>query len=378
MQNFGDERETARQAVEAVGMRPVMAEDFAARSQTPKDACLEGVRASDVYVGIAGERYGWVTPAGVSATEEEFDAARLRGLPILWFVKRCEMEARQREFVKRIQDYESGYFRAAFTDRSDLAIAVAKALSGLRAADVRSLTPADAQARVMALFGRRDDRGWYRSSGDCVLAAVAFPERLGPELISPVELGKPEFKQRLTKAALFGEGTVFDTRYATRHEDERDALAVTQHDGRDRNLRVLRFQPDGTVAWRHLLGQDRPRDIGGFASMIIDQDEVQTVLGQFLAFLSAFYREHAGPARCPAIYVSMALFGTGHRLFGRIPSPAPNSLSLGFGVMEDPLVVPASPMRMSLGQLADSTEVARDFVGRMERIFRAENACFDH
>src|SRR4051794_2978374 len=85
MRDFGDVRLAARQAVESLRQHPVMAEDFGAQPHSSQTACLEGVRASEVYVGIYGGRYGSVARSGVSATEEEFNEARRRGLPILCF-----------------------------------------------------------------------------------------------------------------------------------------------------------------------------------------------------------------------------------------------------------------------------------------------------
>ncbi len=55
MEGFAEERKTARSAVESLSMEPVMAEDFSAKPFSPQEACLEGVRTSDIYVGILGD-----------------------------------------------------------------------------------------------------------------------------------------------------------------------------------------------------------------------------------------------------------------------------------------------------------------------------------
>ena len=79
---YEDYRKAAKEAIRLLGDTPVMAEyDFGAKPMTPREACLEGVRGSDVYAGLFGSRYGYVTDRGISATEEEFEEAQRRGLP---------------------------------------------------------------------------------------------------------------------------------------------------------------------------------------------------------------------------------------------------------------------------------------------------------
>ena len=85
MRDFGHVRSAAREAISSLRQQPVMAEDFGAQPVSSQTACLDGVRSSDIYVGIFGERYGYVAKSGLSATEEEFDEARKQGLPILCF-----------------------------------------------------------------------------------------------------------------------------------------------------------------------------------------------------------------------------------------------------------------------------------------------------
>src|SRR5688572_23748068 len=104
-------REAARNAIPLVGSVPVMAEyDFGAKPVSPREACLEGVGESDVYVGLFGEHYGYITDEEKSATEEEFEEARLHGLKILIFEERIGKETKQQRLLSKIKGYEEGYF----------------------------------------------------------------------------------------------------------------------------------------------------------------------------------------------------------------------------------------------------------------------------
>jgi predicted transcriptional regulator len=63
-------------------------EHFGSRPETPKEVCLKEVAASNVYVGIFAERYGYVDPdTGLSMTELEYRQARECNLPCLIYIK---------------------------------------------------------------------------------------------------------------------------------------------------------------------------------------------------------------------------------------------------------------------------------------------------
>jgi hypothetical protein len=71
-------RQAAREAVESMGMRPVMAEMAGARPQSPQHALLGEVADAGVYLLLLGARYGEPDSSGISPTEEEFEEAKRR------------------------------------------------------------------------------------------------------------------------------------------------------------------------------------------------------------------------------------------------------------------------------------------------------------
>lgn len=123
-----DLRSAARAVIEGLGHCPLMAEDFAAASSTPRGACLDGVRQADVIVLILGAEYGELQPSGKSATEEEFDEARRRSTPVLVLRTTMEMDAAQRAFVERIGGWVDGALHRRFGSRDDLTRELGRAL----------------------------------------------------------------------------------------------------------------------------------------------------------------------------------------------------------------------------------------------------------
>lgn len=72
--------------------------------------------------------------SGLSATEEEFNTATGRGLPVYVFKKRgITPDPQQETFLARVGNYQEGRFWTEFTDNAELGVAVTRALQGHRA-----------------------------------------------------------------------------------------------------------------------------------------------------------------------------------------------------------------------------------------------------
>lgn len=68
----------------------------------------------DIYLGIFGGRYGFIDPKlNISVTEMEYNEAR-KDDPrkiLIYIKKKQKCDRKQKKFLKRIQDFEKGYFR---------------------------------------------------------------------------------------------------------------------------------------------------------------------------------------------------------------------------------------------------------------------------
>ena len=148
-------------------------EDFGAQDLTSRGACLGGVQDADVYILILGAEYGMeMGDSGVAATEEEFNVAMERGIPVLVFVKTgITPEPAQQAFMDRVGNYQEGRFWAEFADNAQLGIRVTKALN-----EQQVPTPPFQQ---MAL-AHQIDVAWRSEQAPFRLRGQPHPGRRGP------------------------------------------------------------------------------------------------------------------------------------------------------------------------------------------------------
>lgn len=149
-------RSGARTAIEALGLMPIMVEDLSAASTTPRGACLDGVRRSDIVVLIVGPRYGDPLPSGLSATEEEVAEARRIGKPVIVLKVRGDIDVRQAAFLRRLGDWYGGSFYREVGSRDDLIRELVSALQDhQRAPDLQVLAGMVAKRLECVALGYR-------------------------------------------------------------------------------------------------------------------------------------------------------------------------------------------------------------------------------
>jgi tetratricopeptide (TPR) repeat protein len=196
---------------------------FAARDDKPAQVCAEAVAAADVYVLIAGFRYG--SPVHdrpqLSHTELEHQTAEQRGMPRLVFLLSEDTEGpaamfgdlehgrRQQAFRDRLAD--SGVTTATVTSPAELETAVLQALTALPRPEQQpgasDAATTAVQRRVWTIPARV--RGF---TGRAALLA---------ELEAALRSGGPAVVQAVTGMGGIGKTTTA-IEYAHRHHDEFD------------------------------------------------------------------------------------------------------------------------------------------------------------
>ena len=111
LQELGDERIAAREAIAHLRLAPVMFE-LGARPHPPRDLYRAYLDQSHIFIGIYWQRYGWIAPGEtISGLEDEY---RLSGdRPKLIYIKSPapDREPRLKEMLDHLRDSDTASYR---------------------------------------------------------------------------------------------------------------------------------------------------------------------------------------------------------------------------------------------------------------------------
>lgn len=373
---FTDERQAAESAVKSLGLLPIMAEQFGAQPLSPRHACLQGVRKSDLFLSILGDRYGDETDSGKSPCEEEFDEARQGGLPIFIFIKNCERDEKQEAFKERITSYEKGYFVRLFDSTDKLFRQITESLSQYSSTTDVFITTSQASSHIQKHIK------FLKSTASCdsSLAAVVVPSDQREPYISTMELSKNEEKETFQQAALFGETAIFSPRRGINLVDEREHLELRQIGSNDKPCTMLTFHPDGTLAWMSCLSTEQEQGYNLFDYHVIDERKLQSKLMAFYCYASWFYQRLSVNKRpIFSLYTTAALFNKQGKELGKKPANPPNSMSIGMGFENqlNPLLIPQQPLKISFAKLIESQTLCQELMHLIVRAYKSEGLYYE-
>src|SRR5450631_2251096 len=238
IEGFADYRTAARKGIEAAGGTPVMVnEDLPSQITSSRNACLTAIESSDYVLSIVGKRGGWTTPSGRLVVEEEFEHARVHNRPVLAFVQDTPRDADAEHFVRRLSDYVDGMFRTKFQTPTDLEEQVERAVQERLA----NVSPRNVEGRDLSSYFEAER---HSSGAATMLRLVLEPERQ-EEVIDPVKIASPEFKERLLEIGHNKAVRLFSYSRGTRAEMEGAALVIEQDDrknGRHRADEYVRLE----------------------------------------------------------------------------------------------------------------------------------------
>ncbi|HXN37235.1 MAG TPA: DUF4062 domain-containing protein [Solirubrobacteraceae bacterium] len=268
-------RTAARAGVESLQMRPVMFETAAASREDSRRALLDELGRCDIVVLLLGAEYGERTERGVSATEDEFNEAVTRSIPVVALVQNVERSPEQDAFVARVRGtWSDGRFAPEFTDAADVGFAVVSALNAWRHRGARSehQTVALERARTLAVGSGRAGQSHSGSKVRVVFAPVA-----GRVLIDAVMLGEAglvdDLGMSIRMSGLVGHDMAM-THRLTADGVEFEAVSA-------RGFERLHFlvAKDGAI-----LAEGAVSGTGVFGSSVIEAPRVRRVIEQGCAF----------------------------------------------------------------------------------------------
>ena len=360
IRGFEAYREAVASAISDLDYDVIRAEDFPASAETPQQACLDGVRQSDLVVFLLSSAYGQLQTSGLSATHEEYIEAR-ETKPVLVFLHDgVELEPEQKNFIQQVRDWSGGSLTGSFDSPDDLRREVTRAIHRHAMRNAGSPAPdldvAGERARgVLALSSAGQDRE------PLLVLGLAFAP--AQPLLRPAEMESSDLRRDLTQAALFGAWPLFDSRSGVTPRMDGDYLVLEQDEA------SLALDTGGTVRIA-LPAVPAERDSRAGLTAIIEE-EIRDELGRALRFAHVVIGRIDPTHRVSEVVLAAALQGIGYMPWRTRDEHArsPNSMTMR-GTHEDVVVELAPPSRPRAALEHQAGELAEDFTALLGRRMR--------
>lgn len=359
VEGFQEYRAAARQGIENAGGEPILVnEDQPAASSSSRNACLDLVQSSDIYVMIVGARGGWTSPSGKLVVEEEFEYARKRKIPQLVFLQSVTRDADADRLALAASNYTDGVFRKTFSTATELAALVESAVrSALQPMSLPITSPSTVQARLTAA---------ERNNGYPSLRFVLAPERR-EEVITPMAIESSDFSRRTLEMGHSGGEPLFSYGHGKDATVKDGVLTIDQRGDQRRSHGdsvTLRVDEFGIIEIVKALGTER-RD--QFASGVeLQVDDITGALRTCFGFSNAFYGKIDPHARHTRFLWGAAILDLGHRLITRDTTPK-QSYGMATFRPAGPLVAFDEPRVADRRELADPDDAISRAVTMFER-----------
>jgi hypothetical protein len=323
MEGFEEFRQAAKKGIIAAGAIPVLIEDFPALPVSPRNACLDGVDSSDIYVAILGDRGGWTSPSGKLVVEEEYDEACRRRLRILVFVKDTVRDDKAQHLVKTLSDYIVGMLRPTFTSSEELQNLIYQALIPL----VRQY--ANPEVKPSVIQEKLINTGEFNVYNEACLRFVLAPERIG-EVIDLVSIGSQELIDQVYNIAHSPQVRLFSYERLKTPEVGIDELVILQSESSRAKMGIDEVRLEITAAGMIVIDSNvsgrvarGPDDMSSY--FYIFQADVEDNLRRYFAFCNAFYTAKDPYLRYDRLLYNGGLSGVGNRNFASQPPPPGSS-----------------------------------------------------
>ena len=287
MENF---RDAVARAIRTLKHNVVRAEDFPASPESPRAECLRAARESDAMVLIIGERYGDKQESGLSATHEEYRAARNAYVPVLVMVQKdVEREDSQNKLLQEARDWEDGLYTGSFDSPDELYENTIWSLHELIKQQERGPTDSDEiLERALAVLSEEEQLRLYHKlpSRPWIQGQEHYFQRISPQspqlalslscgpssvVLRPASIESSDFRSSVRAITLRGNEPLFTM----------DDGAQTTVDGGDlivlQENRFVRINEHGTITY--VTTVMRPNSL-----LVIIEDDVKEEIGRFIEF----------------------------------------------------------------------------------------------
>lgn len=354
MDGYADYREAAAQGIRDAGHEPIRVEDFPSDTASPRNSCLDGVGSADVLVLLLFERYGFVTPSGKSATEEEYDEARKCHKNIFVFRQTgVSFDYQQQAFVEKMEDYVTGHYRTSFHDPVSLRSAVKRTMTVAKKQDMSRQAP-EAAARLNAMISPPQDANrnvWIHS---------VWTTACDGEDIDIMKMSSREYLQTIQRMAHNDKQPLLSYECKSRPEQREAEFTLTQMTDGDATCPevVLKICKNWTLSiQQQVIYPYRDHTDSILSVYCLKPSSVKTLLTKAWRFANNWWNENDKYRRHNILYCNTILYHWQDRLFTEHPT---NEVPMGFGQNVEPLQVFGEPRPLSRQNLDEpSSEIER-------------------
>ena len=358
-------RQTAIKAIAIAGGQPLGFEDLSALDKSPRNACLDGVRNCDVYLGILGQFFGTKVPSGKSVTEEEFEEAVRLGKKRLIFIENVStFDPDQHTFIAKIGNYQSGRFWKRFNNVADLESEIITSLRKIFAMNSHSLSSED----IQEILSSEIEKGLENNHDQTWLATVAFPADVC-ELARDAEFYADKIARELFMAGIDIDPPVFEIESAKQKIMDRDCWKLSQLEPMHRHregckLSSVRVYQKGLIFVAMNVTGRGPKENHG-SDMYVEPNIVKPVASTQLQFISNVYDMFDKHIRWDRIALLSALYSVGHRTYGS-PKPGQTSYTMRMSDSDKPIIAFDSFKQLERIQLKQ-VEYLEDLISAFKR-----------
>ena len=211
------------------------------------------------------------------------------------FIQGGSRDPEQQEFVREVEEWQTGLFRQSFRSPEELRRKIVRALHEWTVASATApLDPKELLQRALEILPKDNRR---QSRGPLLLLSIAA----GPTqpVLRPSELEAPKLAKDLQKEAMFGDQPIFDSKIGSQTDVEDDFLVISQQRGP-----MVRLDTQGSMILQMAVVQDDH-------AMSIIEENVAEAITAGLAY-TAWMLDRIDPTqRLSHVVVVASMQGTG-------------------------------------------------------------------
>jgi hypothetical protein len=355
-------RAAAKAAVQSLRMRPVMFETAPASREDSRRALLDELGGCDVLLLLLGSEYGERTERGVSATEDEFNEAAARGIPVIALVQQVARSPEQEAFVGRVRGtWSDGRFAPEFKDSSDVGFAVVAALNAWRSRGETSARQEAAleRTRTLALGSARSGQSHTGAKLRVVIAPLS-----GRPIMDAVMLGESGLGDGLGMSVR-SSGLV---RHDMAMKQKLTAEGVEFETDDSRGFEHLRFlvATDGAI-----LAEGPVAGSGVLGSSVIEAPRVRRVIEQAFTFAHEAWSRVDRRDEVRELAVTVAIPDASMKVYSDSEFTG-TSLRMGSMFGSAGVVLAPDPPRLARREDLGSPELVEQLVAEVRHVFLLE------